>query len=303
MVAEILLRSLLLTPITERAPGCAEAPDSYNTQTSKSNSIPHISTQLLLNKEHDRRRDESKPKFPRLGRRGSSKDDEPLRAEEDGKNGHLTADTHGEKTVISTKPRLEDMPLRTAPLDRDRGFRDMMSSTLRNRSADRYLDTKNESSDDNTGGSQSRSTRNHKLSKTNGKDEAGPGFLSTIGNKAAGGLGRAAKGLAKLGRSGSTNEKEVVPTAKEPYVPKVITLPLVEQTRVTRISKRLEDCRDKTEFWMPALPWRCIDYLNAKAPSSEGIYRVPGSDRDVKQWEQRFDKGKRIVTIRNVSKC
>jgi len=36
-------------------------------------------------------------------------------------------------------------------------------------------------------------------------------------------------------------------------------LPLVEQTRKTRIAKRLEDSKDKTEFWMPALPWRCIE--------------------------------------------
>jgi hypothetical protein len=28
---------------------------------------------------------------------------------------------------------------------------------------------------------------------------------------------------------------------------------------LTRISTRLEQSRDKTEFWMPALPWRCIE--------------------------------------------
>jgi hypothetical protein len=43
------------------------------------------------------------------------------------------------------------------------------------------------------------------------------------------------------------------------YEYSVITLPLVEQTRITRIAKRLEDSKDKTEFWMPALPWRCIE--------------------------------------------
>ena len=40
---------------------------------------------------------------------------------------------------------------------------------------------------------------------------------------------------------------------------KVISLPLPEQARISRISKRLEDSKDKTEFWMPALPWRCIE--------------------------------------------
>ena len=38
-----------------------------------------------------------------------------------------------------------------------------------------------------------------------------------------------------------------------------LRLPLVEQVRKTRICKRLEDSRDKTEFWIPALPWRCIE--------------------------------------------
>lgn len=62
----------------------------------------------------------------------------------------------------------------------------------------------------------------------------------------------------KLGRSSSNHEKDLqIP--KEPYQFKVIHLPLIEQTRATRISNRLEHSRDKTEFWMPALPWRCIE--------------------------------------------
>jgi hypothetical protein len=62
--------------------------------------------------------------------------------------------------------------------------------------------------------------------------------------------------LGKIGRSSSNNEKEV-PDAE--YKLKVINLPLVEQTRKTRISKRIEASKDKTEFWMPSLPWRCIE--------------------------------------------
>lgn len=73
------------------------------------------------------------------------------------------------------------------------------------------------------------------------------------------------------------------------YVCKVINLPLAEQTRLTRISKRLADSKDKTEFWMPALPWRCIDYLNMKGCEEEGLYRVPGSGLQVKHWQYRFD--------------
>ena len=62
--------------------------------------------------------------------------------------------------------------------------------------------------------------------------------------------------LGKIGRSSSSNEKDV---PDNEYVFKVINLPLVEQTRITRISKDLGSCRDKTEFWMPSLPWRCIE--------------------------------------------
>jgi hypothetical protein len=58
-------------------------------------------------------------------------------------------------------------------------------------------------------------------------------------------------------RSGSSHEKDA--QTEENYHLKVINLGLIEQTRKTRISKRLEASKDKTEFWMPALPWRCIE--------------------------------------------
>jgi hypothetical protein len=88
-----------------------------------------------------------------------------------------------------------------------------------------------------------------------------------------------------------------LPVLKEPtvddehYVLRVINLPLIEQTRLTRISKRLEDSRDKTEFWMPAFPWRAIDYLNYKGSEVEGLYRVPGSGPQIKKWQRKFDEG------------
>ncbi len=76
-------------------------------------------------------------------------------------------------------------------------------------------------------------------------------------SRAADGIGKAGKGIfGKFTRSGSGNEG---PRPDEEYVCKVITLPLIEQTRRTRISPRLADAKDKTEFWMPALPWRCIE--------------------------------------------
>ena len=98
------------------------------------------------------------------------------------------------------------------------------------------------------------------------------------------------KGLfGKSTRSASTTERESA-VDDEHYVLKVINLPLDQQTRKTRISKRLEDSRDKTEFWMPAFPWRAIDYLNYKGCDVEGLYRVPGSGPQIKKWQRKFDE-------------
>lgn len=117
-----------------------------------------------------------------------------------------------------------------------------------------------------------------------------PSILSNISHTGRGvgnRLGQAGRGwLNKMTRSGSTNEREVI--ADEHYTCTTINLPLVKQTRKTRIAKQLELSRDKTEFWMPALPWRCIDYLNMQC-EQEGLYRVPGSGKDVKLWQRRFD--------------
>ncbi|KAK5122442.1 hypothetical protein LTR85_004026 [Meristemomyces frigidus] len=104
-------------------------------------------------------------------------------------------------------------------------------------------------------------------------------------SKATKGGGNLFTRLGKIGRSSSSNEKEV---PDNEYVVKIINQPLVEQTRITRISKDLGSCRDKTEYWMPSLPWRCIDYLNLNC-ESEGLYRVPGSGPQVKHWQRRFD--------------
>jgi hypothetical protein len=124
------------------------------------------------------------------------------------------------------------------------------------------------------------------------KDAKG-GFKNSSKNalsKAKAGGGSFLSRLGKIGRSGSSTvsgekEKEV---PDNEYVFKVINLPLVEQTRITRISKHINACRDKTEYWMPSLPWRCIDYLNSKC-EYEGLYRVPGSGPQVKRWQRRFD--------------
>jgi hypothetical protein len=246
----------------------ADAPDAFNTQTIKSSSVPHMSSDAPAEPMMRHKRDERKHKFLGLGRKGSMKrvDDRSSR-------------------------NRDEVPLKTAPLGQERGFRDMMNSSLRNHSADRYND-KNESSDDNTSVAASSNLRPKASTRAHVRDaaEMGQGLLMSFGNRAADGFGRAGKALAKLGRTGSGHDRDLPPSVpRQPHTLTIIKLPLIEQTRITRISKRLEHSRDKTEFWMPALPWRCIDYLNAKGIESEGIYRVPGSTREVEHWEMRFD--------------
>jgi hypothetical protein len=185
-----------------------------------------------------------------------------------------------------------DLPMKTAPLEKERGFRSAMNSALRNRSLDRQL---NESEEEGKMAppAQQQPRQMQTLGSNGLPSGSSSSFLHNIrssGSRAADGVNRARKGIfGKLTRSGSSHERE--PPPKEPYELKVINLPLVQQTRLTRISKRLEKSKDKTEFWMPALPWRCIDYLNLHGTTSEGLYRVPGSDRDIRHWQMRFDKG------------
>ncbi|OJD24672.1 hypothetical protein ACJ73_03960 [Blastomyces percursus] len=177
-------------------------------------------------------------------------------------------------------------PLKTAPLQPDKMFKEVMGSSVRNRSADRPA------ADDPHSKSQRHLGQGGSLTSSSSLSQVSSASLfnniKQTSSGAADRLGKAGKGFfGKITRSGSSNEREFPPD--ETYTCRVINLPLVEQTRRTRISKRLEASKDKTEYWMPALPWRCIDYLNFKGCEEEGLYRVPGSGKDVKHWQRRFD--------------
>ncbi|KAI2769233.1 hypothetical protein F4815DRAFT_44663 [Daldinia loculata] len=225
----------------------------------------------------------NKPKpFTLLGRNRSLKDND----------GHIPK----ESITITLHEAERDpspaglQPLRTAPMNPDgyeRSFRNMMNSTIRNHSADRAPPR------DAPGNKEHRHDKDHYRSHPSSfKDSNSNGSTFLNGLKSSG--SRAAdmisKGLfGRSGRSASTSDKDTG-VDDEHYVLKVINLPLVEQTRLTRISKRLEDSRDKTEFWMPAFPWRAIDYLNLKGTEVEGLYRVPGSGPQVKKWQRKFDE-------------
>lgn len=146
----------------------------------------------------------------------------------------------------------------TAPLQQDRSLRDMMNSGNRNRSADRQTANSSQENMSMRRGDKASIGGLSASSSGNFRETGGSHLFTNLKNtssKAADGLGKAGKGfMGKFARSGSTTTKE-----EEPYVIHVINLPLVEQTRHTRIAQRLADSRDKTEFWMPALPWRCIE--------------------------------------------
>lgn len=171
--------------------------------------------------------------------------------------------------------------LRTAPIQaQDRSFREMMSSAARNHSAERPQGR------DISGSSRRDTDNTSRYAPSTYRENGGSFFSGLKGLKASVNKGLFGSG----GRSDHHVHREPV-VDDEHYVLKVINLPLVEQTRKTRISKRLEDSRDKTEFWMPAFPWRAIDYLNYKGSDVEGLYRVPGSGPQIKRWQRKFDEG------------
>lgn len=157
----------------------------------------------------------------------------------------LKLKTNNKDRIINSRSRdrreatIPESP-QTAPLSPDRGFRDaMQSSTTRHRSADRSSNGSSDQRSRNSGGP-SRFTS-----------------FMTSSSKAASGFGRAGKGLmVKFTRGGNDNDKDSPP---EEYKLQVINLPLVQQVRRTRLQSRLQDAKDKTEFWLPALPYRCIE--------------------------------------------
>ena len=179
---------------------------------------------------------------------------------------HQTPDTQSDQYAV---------PLKTAPLKPT--YREQLQaegSIQRNHSADRM-------------GHEDTRTNGHSLPSNANSSHSLLANIQQTGRGVGDRLGKAGRGwFSKMTRSGSTNERELIPD--EHYVCTTISLPLVKQTRKTRIAKRLENSKDKTEYWLPALPWRCIDYLNMQC-EQEGLYRVPGSGREVKFWQRRFD--------------
>lgn len=149
------------------------------------------------------------------------------------------------------------MTPRTSTARQDRGFKGAGNAAVRTYAVDRAGEPVS---------GQARKEKNHvgsmvpsaSLSQVSGASAALFNNIKQSSSGAADRLGKAGKGFfGKITRSGSTNERELL--NDDNYICSVINLPLIEQARRTRIAKKLEDCRDKTEFWMPALPYRCIE--------------------------------------------
>lgn len=140
----------------------------------------------------------------------------------------------------------------TAPLQVERGFRHAMAGPeLRNRSADRR---------------QHPDDAAHRPTKPSASREGLFNAMMEHGGKAAGGLGRLGKGfVGKFTRRASSVEKKPA-TVLEKHQLIVIRLPLSDQARITRLAKLYVDARDKTQYWLPALPYRCIEYVSALDP-------------------------------------
>ena len=161
---------------------------------------------------------------------------------------HLNIDTHA--TQATRNDPHYSPPIQTAPIPfnhREKAFGADTNSSTRNRSADRHHKFRQE--DPN---------RKERFPKTLAVSQSFMNGISHTGRGVGDRFGKVGKGLfERMTRSGSTTERDLV--TDDNYVCTVINLPLVKQTRKTRIARRLERSKDKTEFWMPALPWRCIE--------------------------------------------
>lgn len=152
-------------------------------------------------------------------------------------------------------------PLKPTTMDKGQSWRQMGMGKMRTHSTERQEAPKPIPQNDDAG---SRRDKSEQLSVASNSfnETKGHGFISKLGSGARNmgeKMDSARKGVfGKLARSSSNHETQT-PVMNEPYVCKIIHKPLIEQTRLTRISTRLEQSRDKTEFWMPALPWRCIE--------------------------------------------
>lgn len=223
----------------------------------------HTSSQKSFSKPNNQATypKKSKPRFAHLITRTKS-----VRLEENSDRSSTSSGRRSKPSTLISSPsnyqfqiryELPDEPApMTAPLPAERVLREEGNPGHRNRSADRGKGSASTLSDSRHPNS---NLNPNTMSGGGFKDGAGSHLFNNIRNtssRAAGGLNKAGNRImAKMNRSGSSSNQN----EEERYVCKFINLSLVEQTRRTRLADRLENSKDRTEFWMPALPWRCIE--------------------------------------------
>lgn len=131
------------------------------------------------------------------------------------------------------------------------------TSVNRNRSADRQpaqtaqnINTGKHAANENVRAGHTRGAKSV-YTPAPPKEPKEKGTKSSFFSNAKGAIGKGAKAVFMQTKDGQKFDAAM----KAAYVPdaplqlKVVNQPLIEQTRITRISKQLETSRDKTEFW------------------------------------------------------
>ncbi|KAI5267797.1 hypothetical protein E4T47_07922 [Aureobasidium subglaciale] len=220
----------------------------------------------------------SKKRMPVLGRSKSLRAEDQLNDLIDTKSKTKSPVVKQSKHGVHSKstPAIEMPPMQKPPPDNNRKFMGIM----RDRSQDR--------ADADGAKAKAKKEKGQDHLYKNNNTSAFFDFRQSS-SRATDGFTKASKGLlSKITRGGSNHGKSQPTTDDGDYVVQVLNKGLVEQTRLTRIAQSYDECKDKTEFWMPALPWRAIDYLNGKC-EEEGLYRVSGGVANVRKWRRRFD--------------
>ena len=259
--------------IPRRPPGISAASDSN----------------LSLTSADSRQANRAKPRFPRLLTRTRSQ-----RVDAGGRRSKPSTPvrTRITEVTIEIESTIESDGLRTAPLqqqENDRSSGDMMRFRRRNRSADRPSErqsTSEEGQGPPSGEQTDRPLPRGFTSLTSASVLRGEGplregvgtgshllsGLKSTSSKAADGIGKAGKGFIGVFTKGSSSashsnqmsaeraaEREALLQYQRDYQIQVLECPLRLQMRLTRLAATLEEARDKTEFWLPAIAWRCIE--------------------------------------------
>jgi hypothetical protein len=197
-----------------------------------------------------------KKRMPVLGRSKSLRAEDQLNSLTDTKPKTKSPVLKQSKHGVHSKstPAIEMPPMQKPPPDNNRKFMGIM----RDRSQDRAdAESANKAKPKKEKGPE----REAHIYKNN-NSSAFFDFRQSS-SRATDGITKAGKGfLSKITRGGSNHGKPQPVTDDGDYVVQVLSKGLVEQTRLTRIAQSYDDCKDKTEFWMPALPWRAIEYVS-----------------------------------------